>query len=91
MDPQRRAQLITAILKPLGFDVVVKKDFLKARIKDESRRQLSEKINVIGRMIGMTRQLDMSLENEEMVDEFVRNFYGAENKAADGDDVTHRV
>ncbi len=77
MDPQRRAQLITAILKPLGFDVVVKKDFLKARIKDESRRQLSEKINVIGRMIGMTRQLDMSLENEEMVDEFVRNFYGA--------------
>jgi len=70
-----RALLIAAILKPLGFDVSVKNDFLKARIKAESSKELSKKINVIGRMMGVTRLLDMSLENEEMVNECVSKFY----------------
>ncbi len=86
-----RVHLIAAILKPLGFDVVVKNDFLKARIKDESRRQLSKKIHLIGRMIGMTRQLDMSLENEEMVDEFVRRFYGSEKQTTDENGIVGQV
>ncbi len=72
---QLRIMLISEILKPLGFDVRVKNDFLKARIKAESKKELSEKIRVIGRMLAVTRLLDMALKDERMVKECVDRFH----------------
>ena len=74
-----RVLLIAAILKPLGFDVTVKKDFLKARIKSEMDTELAKKMYAIGRLLGMTRLLDMDMDNEGKIDEYVSKFFAHDN------------
>ncbi len=62
-----RVLFIAQILQPLGFDVILEQDFLKARIKAEEKKEMSRLLNVMGRLLGVTRLLDTVLEDEEMV------------------------
>ncbi len=78
-----RVLFIAAILKPLGFDVTVKNDFLKARIKSEMAAELAKKIYTLGRLLGTTRLLDMSMDDEEKIDEYVQKFYAHKNLLKD--------
>ncbi len=70
-----RVLLISEILQPIGFDVSVNNDFLKARIKAESKEELLQKINVLGRMFAVTRLLDVALDDEKMAKECARRFH----------------
>ncbi len=70
-----RVLLIAEILRPLGFGVTVKNDFLKARIKAETSKELMKILYVIGRMLAVTRLLDVALEDEKMVEECAHRFY----------------
>ena len=70
-----RALLVANILKSMGFHVSLENDFLKSRIKAQPAGDLARKVNQIGRMLGYTRLLDLSLDNEEMVDEYVQKFF----------------
>ncbi len=72
---QLRVLLIAEILKPLGFDVIVKNDFLKARIKSEGREELLRIIYELGRMLAVTRLLDVALEDEKMIKECAQRFH----------------
>jgi len=69
-----RVEFVANILKQMEFDVITTNDFLKSRIKAESVQDLSEKVNTIGRMLGVTRLLDLAMESEEMVDTCVAKF-----------------
>ncbi len=71
---QLRVRLIAEILQPLGFDVTVKKDFLKARLKAESSDKLLRIVYELGRMLGVTRLLDVALTDEKMIKECARRF-----------------
>jgi len=76
-DTQRRklrVLLLAEILKPLGFELMVNNDFLKARIKAEGSDELLRIIYELGRMLAVTRLLDVALENENMVKECARRF-----------------
>ncbi|HFQ90038.1 MAG TPA: hypothetical protein ENK27_08160 [Desulfobulbus sp.] len=70
-----RVLLVAEILKPLGFDVTVKNDFLKARRKAEDREELLRTIYELGRMFGLTRLLDVAMEDEGMIRECARKFH----------------
>ncbi len=69
-----RVLLIAEILKPLGFDVTVKNDFLKARIKAEGSEELLRIVYELGRMFAVTRLLDVALEDEKMIKECAQRF-----------------
>ena len=74
-----RVAMIARILQRLGFQVKKTKDFLKARIKADSAEALSEKLNVIGRMLGVTRLLDIALCSEKTVEKYVEKFFRQED------------
>ncbi len=70
-----RILLISKILKKAGFKVNIKDDFLKARIKAEDADIIEKTLFVTGKMFGMTRLLDLSLENENSVEFYFNRFY----------------
>ncbi len=70
-----RIFLISKILKKTGFKINIKNDFLKARIKDEDAGIIEQNLFVAGKMFGMTRLLDLFLEDENTVEEYFKKFY----------------
>ncbi len=70
-----RVQLIAEILKPFGFDVTVNSDFLKARIKAEGSEELLRIVYELGRMLAVTRLLDVVLDDEKMIKEYAARFH----------------
>jgi pyruvate, water dikinase len=69
-----RVTFVAKVLRHMDFNVITSNDFLKARLKNESARELGNKLNTIGRMLGVTRLLDLAMEDEAMVDRCVASF-----------------
>ncbi len=69
-----KTRFAAELLRRLDFDVHRTNDFIKARIKAESALSLAEKLDIIGRMLGVTRFLDVALRNEQMVEKGVEQF-----------------
>jgi len=74
-----RVMFIAKIVKRDGFDVMVKKDFLSARIKAEDAETLDEKLYTLGRLMGVTRLADFAMEDESSVDRMIDEFFGQDN------------
>ncbi len=70
-----RILLVSKILKKAGFKVNMKNDFLKARIKAEDAEVIEHNLFITGKMFGMTRLLDLSLDNENTVESYIEKFY----------------
>ncbi len=70
-----RVLLISEILKKAGFKVNINKDFLKARLKAEDADIIERNLFLAGKMFGMTRLLDLSLEDETSVEFYLKKFY----------------
>jgi len=75
-----RVLLIAEILKRTGFEVVVKKDFLSARIKAEAADNLDKKLYTLGRLMGMTRLLDFAMEDENSVKRYAEEFFASDGR-----------
>ena len=73
----RRAKLLAEILEKSDFVVESKGDLVIGRIKKITRQNMEEKFRLLGRLIGFTRQLDVSLRTEGDVDFFVDQFFQA--------------
>ena len=71
----RRAFLITAILKRLGFTVEQKGDMVRGQIKKHDQELIREKLDWLGRMMGSVRLLDMVMSDEKRIDWFVEEFF----------------
>jgi pyruvate,water dikinase len=71
----RRARLIAAILKRLGFKVEQKGDLVKGQIKKHDQELIREKLDFLGRMMGSVRLLDMIMSAEQRLDWFVEEFF----------------
>ncbi len=70
----RRVELIAAILREYGFNIVTKGDLVIGRLANISRGELEKVLDHLGRLIGYTRQLDAVLNDDASVERFVRNF-----------------
>ncbi len=72
-----RIAFVAKILKRLEFNVTTTNDFLKARLKAQTAQEMAEKLNAIGRMLGITRLLDLALQDDRMVDACVAQFFAS--------------
>ena len=71
----RRAQLLSRILSQYHFKVDIKGDLVVAKVLHLPREDMQERLKVLGRLIGFTRQLDIQLRHDEDIPEFVEAFF----------------
>lgn len=70
----RRARAIAQILKELDFSVEVKGDRVDARFQKYERPVIEEKLDMVGRLLQFTRQMDMLMKSEASVAAIARSF-----------------
>jgi len=70
----RRALLITKILKRLGFKTEMKGDLVRGELKKFQSGVIEEKLDMIGRLLGAVRLLDMVLSDDGHIDWYVEEF-----------------
>jgi len=71
----RRAQVLAKILSRLRFNVVIKGDLVVARLLHLPKEEIGECLQVLGALIGYTRQLDIQLRNDGDITRFVEQFF----------------
>jgi len=70
----RRARSIGRILEELGFAVDVTGDRVNARFQRYECSVIAEKLDVMGRLLQFTRQMDMLMRNETAVETIAQAF-----------------
>jgi pyruvate,water dikinase len=70
----RRALFIKEVMEAFGFMVEVKGDLVIADLKGASRAETEDKLNMLGRLIGCSRQLDMAISSMDAKDWYVKAF-----------------
>jgi pyruvate,water dikinase len=70
----RRARMISIILQKFDFMVEITGDFIIARLKKFERRALLDRHWMLGYLIGFTRQMDVSMRDDSMVEKGVDKF-----------------
>ena len=70
----RRALLITRILKKLGFRVDLKGDMVRGEIKKYQSRFLEDRLDMLGRLLGSVRLLDMVLSDDRQLSWYEEQF-----------------
>lgn len=71
----RRAQVLAQILSSYHFNAVTKGDLVVARLLHLPKREIQERLQVLGALIGFTRQLDIQLRSDQDVARFVEDFF----------------
>jgi pyruvate,water dikinase len=71
----RRARLIGTILERLGFQVRKKLDLLEASLTHQTREMLEKTLFALGKLTVYTKQLDMVMYNEAIVDWSIEEFF----------------
>lgn len=70
----RRVQLIAAVLKDYAFNIKIKGDLLIARLSNISMEEMGPILDMAGRLIAYTRQLDAVLHDDSKVEKYAMNF-----------------
>jgi pyruvate,water dikinase len=70
----RRVRAIARVMELQDFTVNVKGDQVSARLLKYARPVIEEKLEMIGRLLLFTRQMDMLMDSEYSVDAVVQNF-----------------
>ncbi len=74
----RRARLIGEILKSYDLNVKMKGDVVTARITNMPREDMERVLEILGRLIGFTRQLDVHMDSDETVQRYLDAFLRGE-------------
>jgi len=78
----RRVRSIAAIFEAMNFSVEVQEDRLDARFYKYPMEEIQDKLDMIGRLLQFTRQMDMLMQNEASV-QFVAQSFLAGNYSLD--------
>jgi len=70
-----RLEFLDIVLTRLGFTTTIKADLLDARITEIECDELRTTLDMLGRLLGATKLMDMVLKNEEDVDRCVQLFF----------------
>lgn len=71
----RRALLVAQIIWRLGFKVEHKSDMVRGEIKKYQSEVLARKLDLLGRLMGSVRLLDLVLSDDGRVDWYVDEFF----------------
>lgn len=70
----RRLALIARILKEYGYTMKIKGDLLIARLAGLNQEEMVKVLDQTGRLISFARQLDATLQSDQAVERYARNF-----------------
>jgi pyruvate,water dikinase len=70
----RRVQFMSKVLQYLDFRVELKGDSLTARLDGYDPSILEEKLEVLGRLIMVSKQLDVTMETDALVEHYYQEF-----------------
>ncbi len=70
----RRARCIAIIFSKLGFQVETREDRVDARYYKYEKLAIETKLDLIGRLLQFTRQMDMIMQTETSVETIARSF-----------------
>jgi pyruvate,water dikinase len=70
----RRVQFLAKVLKHLDFRVDLEGDSIAARIDDYKAEILEEKLELLGRLMMVSKQLDMVMLSDDAVDHYYQEF-----------------
>ena len=70
----RRCKAIALVLEALGFSVVVQSDMVKSRYQKYPKKQIEEHLDQLGRLLQVTRQMDMLMVNDASITQFKEDF-----------------
>ncbi len=70
----RRCRAIGLVLENLGFKVDVRGDALKSRFQKYPKEEVAERLDQLGRLLQVTRQMDMLMTSEAAVRQFALDF-----------------
>ena len=76
----RRVRAIALILERQGFKVDVKSDRVHARLQKYPRAYIMERVDMLGRLLIFTRQLDMLMTSERSIQWAAENFIAGNYK-----------
>jgi hypothetical protein len=71
----RRAVLLAEILSRMGFKVQRKIDLVRGQMKKYAMDQIAETLDMLGRLLGAVRLLDMVLADDRQVQWYVEEFF----------------
>ena len=66
--------MIASILEAFDFNVRTKGDMVVARSGNMVLSEMKRTLDILGRLVGFTRQLDVRLDNDRIVEEYVEAF-----------------
>jgi pyruvate,water dikinase len=69
-----RADFLSQVLMRLGFEVSRKSDLVDAQSIGADEKTTEHRLDIVGRLLGATRLMDMYLKDESMVAGFVEDF-----------------
>lgn len=70
----RRIRAIALVLEELGFSLVMQGDAVKSRFQKYPKEIIAERLDQIGRLLQVTRQMDMLMTSEAAVLQFKQDF-----------------
>lgn len=70
-----RVAFLVKILEKIGFQIDYKGDLLDARIADVGAEILADRLDMVGRLLGATKLMDMALRDENQVEGYARDFF----------------
>lgn len=70
----RRTRLIARLFTEMGFENFSKGDFLDSRLSHQDASAILKKLDLVGRLMIMTKQLDMVLSNDAIAQWYVEEF-----------------
>lgn len=70
----RRVEFIGRILENYGFRLEIHEDSILARLEGFEKEYLIERLKILGYLIIHTRQIDMIMNNDSIVNEYYDNF-----------------
>ncbi len=79
----RRAKVLAKILSHYHFNVVVRGDLVVGRLLHLPMEEIQRRLQVLGALIGFTRQLDIQLRNDQDIGDSVERFFDRHSKLAE--------
>jgi pyruvate, water dikinase len=76
----RRAQVLARILSHYHFNVVVKGDLVVGRLLHLPKEEIQRRLQILGALIGFTRQLDIQLRSDSDIAHSVEKFFDQHSK-----------
>lgn len=71
---QRRIRLLAELLGRMGFEHIIKSDFIDSVMTFRGREEILATLNRLGHLTLMTKQLDMALSNERVTSWYQEDF-----------------